>query len=403
MGARAVAIVAVLSCAMPLCCNTAASTATSAPQLVRTIPLCPGLMIVTAISQSMGDYESIKVVQSITDRAVVLRYASESIAQDPLSNAPPHLEKTNIFRSVLLSDLQSSNLYEQQFYQQMPTEVPGTTAIGTSANVLMQLRTKGEADIGIFLAMSGDVSIDRDAHPNVFDFQMIAHIKRVEPNDVLLPLIVNDAKALLPAIHAAGDFFGDKTEFYFLDDPSNPITLKYRYGIGSAPSGDLSSVIAALDNNSRPRSEKDSLEVIKIAFRCSAAVKQTSAPPESANIEQQLAVNRKAEVYDIYFSFNNADIRPESEASLREIADILSKHPDWKLNVSGHTDSIGGHAFNLALSQRRAASVKSALVTRFKIDAGRLSASGFGDTQPQDTNATLQGRARNRRVELTRL
>jgi outer membrane protein OmpA-like peptidoglycan-associated protein len=77
-------------------------------------------------------------------------------------------------------------------------------------------------------------------------------------------------------------------------------------------------------------------------------------------------------------------------------------HPDWKLVVQGHTDSIGDDASNLRLSEQRAAAVKAALVDRYAILPGRLTTEGYGRTRPRDTNATLKGRARNRRVELVR-
>jgi outer membrane protein OmpA-like peptidoglycan-associated protein len=80
----------------------------------------------------------------------------------------------------------------------------------------------------------------------------------------------------------------------------------------------------------------------------------------------------------------------------------MKKNPAWKLKVEGHTDNIGGDAQNLDLSKRRAASVKQALVSRYGIDAKRLATSGYGAGRPKDTNETLQGRALNRRVELTR-
>ena len=59
-------------------------------------------------------------------------------------------------------------------------------------------------------------------------------------------------------------------------------------------------------------------------------------------MEQALAAKKPVEIYGIYFDFNSATIKPESEAVLREIADIMRKNPDWKLSVSGHTDNIGG-------------------------------------------------------------
>jgi outer membrane protein OmpA-like peptidoglycan-associated protein len=79
----------------------------------------------------------------------------------------------------------------------------------------------------------------------------------------------------------------------------------------------------------------------------------------------------------------------------------MTDKPDWKLSITGHTDNIGGYAYNLALSQRRSASVKYALVERYRVDANRLSTGGDGNSAPVDTNDTLEGRARNRRVELT--
>ncbi len=80
----------------------------------------------------------------------------------------------------------------------------------------------------------------------------------------------------------------------------------------------------------------------------------------------------------------------------------MTDNPDWKLRVDGHTDNIGGDAHNLDLSKRRAASVKSALVERYHISADRLTTNGFGASSPIDRNDTLEGRARNRRVELSR-
>ncbi len=71
--------------------------------------------------------------------------------------------------------------------------------------------------------------------------------------------------------------------------------------------------------------------------------------------------------------------------------------------MTGHTDSIGGSGNgNQILSARRAAAVKDALANRYGVAATRLDTGGAGDSQPLETNATLEGRARNRRVELTR-
>ena len=119
-------------------------------------------------------------------------------------------------------------------------------------------------------------------------------------------------------------------------------------------------------------------------------------------METTLAEKKPVEIYGIYFDFNKATIKPESEVVLQQIAGIMQKNPDWKLDVRGHTDNIGDDNFNLGLSQRRAAAVKDALVTRYKIAPDRLATSGYGSSQPIETNKTMEGRARNRRVELQR-
>jgi outer membrane protein OmpA-like peptidoglycan-associated protein len=87
---------------------------------------------------------------------------------------------------------------------------------------------------------------------------------------------------------------------------------------------------------------------------------------------------------------------------LNQIAAILHKNPDWKLSVSGYTDNIGDDAFNLDLSKRRAAAVKDSLVAKYKATAENLTTDGYGSSHPVASNDTIEGRARNRRVELQR-
>jgi OOP family OmpA-OmpF porin len=110
----------------------------------------------------------------------------------------------------------------------------------------------------------------------------------------------------------------------------------------------------------------------------------------------------RVEIPDIFFRFGSDEIRSESEARLLEIAEVLKRHPDWKLNVEGHTDSMSADDFNQKLSERRAAAVKQWLVTRHGIAAARLATQGFGESRPRAPNDTMAGRARNRRVELVR-
>ena len=99
------------------------------------------------------------------------------------------------------------------------------------------------------------------------------------------------------------------------------------------------------------------------------------------------------------FQVGSSEIRPSSYPALNEIADVLEKNPSVKLEVAGHTDSTGSAALNQRLSEQRAQAVLEYLVSK-GIDRDRLSAKGYGLTKPIATNATPQGRAKNRRVEL---
>ena len=125
-------------------------------------------------------------------------------------------------------------------------------------------------------------------------------------------------------------------------------------------------------------------------------------PPPPASIESLLAKSGRVDVYGIYFDVGSATLKAESGPVLKEISDALVKNPAWKLNVEGHTDNVGEDASNMRLSRDRAASVKQALVTRFGIAGDRLTPAGFGASKPKESNGTLKGRARNRRVELVR-
>ena len=88
-----------------------------------------------------------------------------------------------------------------------------------------------------------------------------------------------------------------------------------------------------------------------------------------------------------------------SKVALDELADVLIKKATWKLEISGHTDNIGGENFNLVLSKKRAEALKNYLI--FKgVDTSRLMTFYFGETQPLIDNTTLEGRKKNRRVEM---
>lgn len=113
---------------------------------------------------------------------------------------------------------------------------------------------------------------------------------------------------------------------------------------------------------------------------------------------QKIEVGKSYRVNDIKYDTKSAEITPASEFILEELITFLKENPSVKIRVDGHTDNVGGHADNLALSHSRAGNVVSYLKEK-GIDGGRLSSKGFGPTAPVATNDTEEGRAQNRRTE----
>lgn len=104
---------------------------------------------------------------------------------------------------------------------------------------------------------------------------------------------------------------------------------------------------------------------------------------------------------NILFGVDKAEITPFHGLELKKAADFINKYPMYKVVIEGHTDAQGSEAYNQLLSQRRADSVREALVTKYGFSANQITAAGYGESQPVADNSTSEGRARNRRVEIS--
>ena len=102
------------------------------------------------------------------------------------------------------------------------------------------------------------------------------------------------------------------------------------------------------------------------------------------------------------FRHRQADIKPESQAALEEIATLLKQDPSLKLHIVGHTDNVGALDYNLGLSERRAAAVVEDMDGDARIVAARLRPAGVGMLAPVAPNDNDDGRSKNRRVELVK-
>ncbi len=118
------------------------------------------------------------------------------------------------------------------------------------------------------------------------------------------------------------------------------------------------------------------------------------------DIAKDIARTGHVAIYGIYFDTGKADVKPESEPVLQEIAKLLQQNPELKLYVVGHTDNVGDLTYNMELSQARADAVVKILVSQYSINTKRLEAHGVGFLAPVVSNKTEEGRAKNRRVEL---
>ncbi|MFT6245030.1 MAG: outer membrane protein OmpA-like peptidoglycan-associated protein [Salibacteraceae bacterium] len=117
-------------------------------------------------------------------------------------------------------------------------------------------------------------------------------------------------------------------------------------------------------------------------------------------IEEEVAEILKTAFENLEFETGQAVIKQESLPSLTELAEVLVKKPEWKLQIAGHTDNVGNDQNNLVLSKKRSEAVRNFMISQ-GIVTERLSALYFGETDPKATNDTKEGRQLNRRVEMT--
>lgn len=123
---------------------------------------------------------------------------------------------------------------------------------------------------------------------------------------------------------------------------------------------------------------------------------------EAAQMADSLSTSGGISLYGIYFDTDKADLKPESAPTLQQIAALLDSDPTMAVIVVGHTDNQGAFAYNIDLSSQRAQAVKDALVSKYGIDGGRLTAAGAGMMAPIASNDTDDGRSKNRRVGLVK-
>jgi outer membrane protein OmpA-like peptidoglycan-associated protein len=373
------------------------------------VPLRPGLGLTgvnpSRVKSNPGDVPIAAYVEDVSATVLHVHHYNDVAAdkarvmgqfqsKDPVTNQPQaEVDHREIDCDITVdrADLATAHNMRDYVCQNKTEHFSGTEPFGVSTEVLAQLRAGQQVDfhfvpdseattsIGAISAMMGTQSElpPLTMHANVAMFSCTLH--RVEPYDLAFPVMLNDEPIVLPALHAMCSFpDGREGHLYLLDEADNPMKLWGNMGV-----------------------LPETLQLVRIELPPPPAA--PNAAPVVSQMETALAEKKPVEIYGIYFDFNSDVMKPQSAVVLKQIAAMMKKNPDWKLNVSGHTDNIGGDASNLDLSKRRAAAVKSALLAHYDIAAERLATSGYGSSQPVESNDTIEGRARNRRVELQRL
>ena len=355
------------------------------------IPLVKDLIVVAARADPSGpDWEWIEVVLAIDAASVrdhLVAMAPPAAPSPPGAPAAPSAS-CDVVQDV--ADLIHAMSLFQSVCPEPVVRRPGMTQSVLSTAALNALRTGQPVPFHLPVGATDVLEKFRNGGrpyaPTQYAGgpQYACTLVRSGAADVAVPVLVNDQPADLAAIRVlvtcpdaiqSEDGGAWRYAAYVLDQPSYPLILAADSQDGSARH----------------------LQVVKIFFPA-----PSPGATESA-LEAALGQQEPVPVYGIYFDFNSDTIKPESEPVLAEIAAVLRKHPSWRLALGGHTDNIGSPPANLALSERRTAAVKSALVARYRIAPERLTVAGYGQSRPVAPNDTYEGRARNRRVELQRL
>jgi outer membrane protein OmpA-like peptidoglycan-associated protein len=336
-----------------------AALAWATPSAGQQIPMRPGLRLEYAHKNLQAKRERILLIEVLRvtpDEAVVWgRWADPLV---PLTPVEEHVSRREMAGARTID-------YGRQVPLDTADNRPRTVAMA-SQRVLRSLRSGATTDATLPFILSG--------HRIMLDGTM----QRVGDGPETLELIVEGAPRKLRTIHARGEFTNVPQgirltgDWWFLDDTTD----------------------AWMVRNEAVDGRGDSFKMVLASA--------STASEQPKRLEDELATSCRSTVYGFYFGSGSATLQPASAETFRAVSDVLKKHPDWTLTVEGHTDSIGGAQFNKELSERRAAAVVGELTSKYGIAAGRLKPAGFGLTRPAAPNGTLEGRARNRRVELVR-
>jgi len=346
--------------------------ALSAQNPVLPLPPKGGLSMVQTLTMPYGDRESVHTIQEAD--ATVLRWRWNLIEVHASGDTT-----RQVFRyAEYTADVRESPRLWIFHDAKSDGEHPGYTMHSISRALYRRISSAGSDSIQVMAldtrdlggALSALGGFARTSSP----VRWKGIVSLVSRTPVQFPVLVNGQRVSVPALHLRGNLTWRTNqwspEIWVLADSAYPMVLKWR---------------------GAHKEEANLLQTIRIDF-----------PASGAPLEEALVKECRAELPGIYFGFNSAVLDSASHRAITSVATILSRHPDWKVTLEGHTDSIGSAASNRTLSERRVNAVKDRLVSAHRVDAARLLTAGLGSARPREPNSTVESRARNRRVELVR-
>lgn len=355
--------------AVTLIAAQGALVAQTTPRDIARIALSTGLTLVQTLhvpesGSGPVDRESLVTVEEVSPTGVRYLWRFVEVrGRDTLRSS---------YRTFTRSeDLASAERWRESLGAGDSADFPGYTIWTVSSAIYRQLVERGSAPFAIMAYENPTPGgLGGILRPRGSPVLWRGTLTRVSDAPGPFPLLVDGQRVNVPALHLRGEFTATRArrwvvpDIRILADAAHPLFL--RFGRGAHV-----------------------WQTVRI---------ETGTLP---GVERRLTEECRVELPGIHFGFNSAELYPASDRALAALAAVLARHADWTGTIEGHTDSIGSAAANRLLSERRAEAVRSALI-RHGIDGGRLLTTGFGATRPRESNASVEGRARNRRVELIR-
>ena len=345
----------------------------AAQQRVLPLPPVAGLSLVQTLTTPEGDRESVHTVREATPRGLRWTWTLVEVHEtDTVRQSFKYAELNDDLAGALrFRAFQDTKAAEEQ---------PGYTMHAISRAVYKKIRAEG-SDTFQIMAVEGAGGGILGFGPRVTPVRWVGRLTAVSRTPEPFPLLVNGRRVEVPALRLHGKLTARgntwEPELWVLADSVYPLLLKW---VGAH------------------RQAGNVLQTIRVDLPTEAGGAGTGAGQE---MEKALVTGCRADLPGVYFGFNRADLDEASDRAITAAAEMLKKHPDWVVTLEGHTDSIGGAAANKVLSERRVAAVRERLIAR-QVPGARLKTAGFGSTKPRESNGTIEGRARNRRVELVR-